>query len=75
MLSSAMVRLHRKHGGIVPALAAWFIILSFNVSRAAFWTVVNLVTHTEASRVRRSHFLKLVRNLHLVWPTSGKVTS
>jgi GT2 family glycosyltransferase len=70
LLSNAMVRLHRKHGGIVPAAFAWLIVFGFNLSRAMFWTLASLVSRRENVLVRRNHFLKLALHAHLFWPTS-----
>jgi hypothetical protein len=73
MLSSAMVRLHLKHGGLPAAFAAWFIILVFNLSRAVFWTGRSITTKSQEVRDRRDHFFALVGHQHQIWP--GRRTS
>ena len=69
MLSSATVKLHLKHKGIASGMAAWTILLVFNVSRALFWTAASAVISAELARRRRKHFVSLVRDFHRVWPT------
>ena len=66
MLSEATVRLHRKHGGIVPAAAAWAILLAFNASRYVFWSFKGLVKQT--GRNRSQHFRGVVAGFHTAWP-------
>lgn len=68
MLSSAIIKLHLKHGGRIPALTAWFIVFSFSLSRAIFWTLRSAVTRNRIELNRRNHFLNLVlKNCHM-WP-------
>jgi hypothetical protein len=66
MLSEATVRLHRKHGGIIPAAAAWAILLVFNTSRYAFWSVRGLVQKGGLNRSR--HFKGVVAGFGSAWP-------
>jgi GT2 family glycosyltransferase len=67
MLTEALVRLHRKHGGTVPAAAAWAIGAGFNLSRALFWTLRRaLGDRSAASRAR--HFRGVVAHLRDAWP-------
>ncbi|PZF75264.1 glycosyltransferase family 2 protein [Aestuariivirga litoralis] len=66
MLSEATVRLHRKHGGIIPAAAAWAILLVFNTSRYAFWSLRGLVRRSGDSR--RAHFRGVVAGFNTAWP-------
>lgn len=42
MLTNALVRLHRKHGGLIPAALAWTIIMSFYGSRWVYWHLAAL---------------------------------
>ena len=66
MLSEATVRLHRKHGGLVAASAAWSILLGFNASRYAYWSLKRL---TQRSGIdRSSHFRGVVSGFHTAWP-------
>lgn len=60
LLTEAMVRLHRKHGGALAAAAAWTILFSFNASRAAFWTLRAIVQRRPANAERARHFRKVV---------------
>lgn len=66
MLSEATVRLHRKHGGLMPAAVAWAILLAFNASRYAFWSLRGLVNRTGRNRSR--HFRGVVAGFHSAWP-------
>ena len=68
LLSSATVRLHRKHGGLLAALIAWLILATFNISRAIFWTVRAAVSGRAAARQRRDHFRQVVRHQRDAWP-------
>jgi len=72
MLAQAKVRLHRKHGGIVPAAMVWLIAGFFNGSRAAFWSLRQL-TGDEHARARARHFLRVTADLSQAWvrPTPG----
>jgi GT2 family glycosyltransferase len=66
MLSEATVRLHRKHGGLAAAAAAWTILLVFNASRFAYWSVESL---RQRKRLERSgHFRGVVSGFHSAWP-------
>lgn len=66
MLSEATVRLHRKHGGILPAAAAWLILLAFNTSRYAYWSLKSI---GQRKRLERSgHFRGVVSGFHTAWP-------
>ena len=44
MLTSGLIRFHRKHGGLLAALVAWVILAGFAVSRAAYWSLYALGT-------------------------------
>jgi hypothetical protein len=69
MLTSGIVLLHRKHRGIVPAALAWALLLGFNVSRAVFWSLRQIVAPCPAARARRDHFRAIVRNFPQTWPS------
>ena len=69
MLTSGIVLLHRKHHGIVAAALAWVLLLGFNVSRAVFWSLRQIVAPCPATRARRDHFRAIVRNFHQAWPS------
>jgi GT2 family glycosyltransferase len=66
MLSEATVRLHRKHGGLIPAAAAWTILLIFNTSRFAFWSVKGVLQRGGPNRSR--HFRGVVASFNSAWP-------
>ena len=66
MLSEATVRLHRKHGGLFSAAAAWLILLGFNASRYAYWTGKSL--RERRSLERRGHFQGVVSGFRTAWP-------
>lgn len=68
MLSSAMVKLHLKYSGKPSAIAVWAIVNTFNISRAAFWTLVSLVTRSAKAQERRSHFTTLACSGRKIWP-------
>ncbi len=67
MLSEAMVRLHRKHGGRGAAVLAFLIILGFNASRAAFWSAVSLAGRPRALE-RGRHFRAVLTQSFRTWP-------
>lgn len=69
MLTSATVRLHRKHSGMISAVAAWLILSLFNLSRALYWSARSLGSRDKSVLARRQHFLMLARNLHRAWPS------
>jgi GT2 family glycosyltransferase len=66
MLSEATVRLHRKHGGLAAAAAAWSILLVFNASRLAYWSLKRLTRRTGLDR--SGHFRGVVSGFRTAWP-------
>jgi len=66
MLTEAIVRLHRKHGGIVPAALVWTITGLFNTSRAMFWSLRQLAGNREAGE-RALHFRRVVAAMPGAW--------
>lgn len=66
MLTEAIVRLHRKHGGVVPAALAWMITGFFNSSRAIFWSLRQLAGNAEAG-ARAAHFRRVVAAMPKAW--------
>jgi hypothetical protein len=66
MLSEATVRLHRKHGGIAAAAAAWSILFVFNASRYAYWAAKSVITRRPIERAR--HFRGVVAGFLGAWP-------
>ena len=69
MLTEGTVRLHRKHGGLGAALAVWALLLAFNVSRAAFWSLGQLAGR-EGFADRARHFRTICRDWARAWPTT-----
>jgi len=72
MLSEGTVRLHRKHGGRPAALAVWLLLLLFNTSRSAYWTLRALADSSSATRLRAGHFRQVVRHFTRAWPGMGE---
>jgi GT2 family glycosyltransferase len=71
MLSEATVRLHLKHGGQAAAAAVFVILLVFNASRAAFWSVVSVVARSERAMERGRHFRAVLARTGQTWPAAG----
>ena len=67
MLTEALVRLHRKHGGVAPAALAWAIGAGFNLSRAVFWCLRRALGDRRAE-ARARHFRSVVAHLRDAWP-------
>jgi GT2 family glycosyltransferase len=70
MLSGAVVRLHRKHGGIAAAASAWAVVGFFNVSRAVFWSLRHALGDRRAAE-RAGHFRRVVAHMGEAWPSSS----
>ena len=68
MLTYALILLQRKHGGAVHAFFAWLILLVFNSTRAALWSLRALWSSNPAVTERRNHFISITRNFHRTWP-------
>ncbi|HSO48607.1 MAG TPA: glycosyltransferase family 2 protein [Rhizobiaceae bacterium] len=66
MLSEATVRLHRKHGGIAAAAAAWSILFIFNSTRYAYWAVRSIAERRPIERA--DHFRGVVTGFLGAWP-------
>jgi GT2 family glycosyltransferase len=71
MLSEGTVRLHRKHGGRPAAMSVWLLLLLFNTSRSAYWSLRSLVDSSCSTRSRAGHFRLVVRNFTRAWPATG----
>lgn len=71
LLTAGTVRLHRKYGGTVPAALCWTLLLAFNASRAAFWSVASLAAPSERTRERAEHFKQVLLGYHSAWPRAG----
>lgn len=71
LLTGAMVRLHRKHGGRAAALACFLLLAGFNLSRAAFWSLASLVRPGTEVRDRARHFRAVLRHSAETWPRAA----
>ena len=72
MLSAAIIRLHRKHGGRPAAMAAFAIIAAFNGSRAVFWSLCSPFTNRVGTRERATHFRAVFRQSLRTWPLENR---
>lgn len=72
MLSEGTVRLHRKHGGRPAALSVWLLLLVFNLSRSAYWSLRSVADSSDAARSRASHFRQVVRHFTRAWPAAAE---
>jgi len=66
MLTAAIVRLHRKHGGMLSAVMVYLILMSFNISRAILWSFGALQNTNRRSRA--NYFINIVRSYRECWP-------
>ena len=66
LLTAATVRLHRKHGGVVGGITAYFILMFFNLTRAGAWMVLAFLNTSR--RARAQHFKKIVLAYKACWP-------
>ncbi len=67
LLSEAMIHLHKKHGGVIQAAIAYAIVLAFNISRAIFWTLADLIVHSNHTAERAQHFRHVFRGSRQIW--------
>lgn len=72
LLTEGTVRLHRKHGGTLPAAALWLLLLVFNASRSAYWSLRCTLLGCRESRDRAVHFKRIVRNFRSAWPAPAE---
>ena len=68
MLSEGTVRLHRKHGGRAAAASVWLLLLLFNLSRSAYWSLRAVSDSSGSTRSRAGHFRQVVRHFYGAWP-------
>lgn len=59
LLTDALVRINRKHGGMLAASVVWATLFGFNLSRALFWTLRALFQSDVTDRAR--HFRAVAR--------------
>jgi hypothetical protein len=67
LLTEALIRLHRKHGGWAAAACAWILLSGFNVSRALFWSLIAPFGGNQA-REQARHFFYVSVNMAETWP-------
>ena len=72
LLTNGTVRLHRKHGGFVPASFCWLLLLGFNLSRATYWTAFSLVAPAPGRDARARHFRGILSHYASAWPRMGR---
>lgn len=70
LLTSGLVRYHKKHSGAFVASLVWLMLLLFNVSRLALWSFAVVLLRDDHATQRYRHFLGVVRNYRTTWPTS-----
>lgn len=71
LLTQGLVRLHRKHAGVLGAAAAWTILAGFNASRALVWSTLGLV-RGERARARGAHFRGVLRGFGEIWSVATR---
>ena len=71
MLTEGTVRLHRKHGGSPAAVSIWLLLLLFNLSRSAYWSLRSVADSSGSTRSRANHFRQVVRHFNRAWPAAG----
>lgn len=72
MLSQATVLLHKKHAGMIGAVAAFIVLTIFNGSRAIFWTIVTVFKRNQKTTGRARHFRAVFKDSRQIWPEAGK---
>lgn len=68
LLSEATIRLHRKHAGVFGGAIAFGLIVSFNASRALYWSLAALLTRSDRARARGQHFRAVLAASRHIWP-------
>ncbi|MFN3937466.1 MAG: glycosyltransferase family 2 protein [Gemmobacter sp.] len=63
MLTDALIRLNRKHGGRTAGAVAWTVLLGFNLSRAAFWGLRAALGRAPGPAERAAHFRRVVAGI------------
>jgi len=47
------------------------LLLLFNVSRSAYWSLRSVADQSSAARSRAGHFRQVVRHFTRAWPATG----
>lgn len=72
MLWGAIVRLHRKNGGRLPAMAAWTILFGFNLLRVVYWGLRGGLASDGGTRERAGHYAAVLRQFRTAWPAGAE---
>ena len=67
MKTQGTTRLHLKHGGVAAAIVCFIILLFHNASRAAMWSVLDLLGRPNTSE-KATHFRAVTREFPFTWP-------
>jgi GT2 family glycosyltransferase len=67
LLTTGLVRYHRKYNGLHGALAAYTVHFVFQLARYLLWALAALVRRDAASRERRDHFGVVLREYRSTW--------
>jgi hypothetical protein len=67
-LTSGLVRLHRKHDGLLAAIGAWTVLAMHNLLRLLIWSVLGILPQSAAARARCRHFAAVLANFTSAWP-------
>ena len=68
LLTEGLIRLHRKHDGVVAAALAWSILLVFAVTRWLGWAIVSGLARSGRAVERRDHFMGTLQGFLRTWP-------
>lgn len=68
MLTEGIVRFHRKHYGLLGAVAAYGVLWIFNSTHALLWAVLSLVRPGERAHHRLRHFIEVTKGFGSAWP-------
>jgi len=72
LLSNAIIKLHKKHDGLVSACLACTIIVLFTLTRGLGWALVSILTGKQSARKRALHFINSLPLLHTIWKKNLK---
>ena len=67
LLTSAIIRLHKKHKGKLSALVILMILTSFSLTRYLGYGFISLITFGKKGRERFSHFYRVLLGAKQTW--------
>lgn len=67
LLTAGLVRLHRKHGGVLGLVSVGALLWFFNASRWLGWSLIAAFGRGRDARRRRDHFRGVLRGFGEVW--------